>query len=582
MKINLFQKLLLLLLILLVPLICVYAYSYSTSVNVINEQIEKLNGDRLGFFLKQINDETSQLAALANIVSQDPSVQALQRNPDVKIVEKLELIGNIERQLRLQTMSSKWHDYITFTVYYPARELALSNIRPSTKVPPYEFVEQPWTYVQAKPGQAAAFVHQDTDPQFGFSDSEPVQQITQIRFSVNVLAKMLAQLNDSGQGETFLYAKGLPPIMRAEADNRLVKAMIEEMAGMESLAGLSNHVIALDGQNVLVNVRQADSLGWLLVDLVPINTILEPINQSRNLFYTALIALLLISILATLWLYKHIQQPISHLLRGVKRVRQGNYNVRVPENAHYEFQILSVSFNQMTEEIQNLVEKVYAEQIHAREIRLKQLQSQINPHFLYNCLYFIKNMTVLDEKKAVIAMVVNLGKYYRYATRTEEQQVELHEEIELLESYLKIQTLRMKRLHYSISIPEEMREIVLPRLLIQPLVENAIVHGLEPCLEDGMLEIAGEQDEYEYRIHVKDNGIGMTEKQAESLRASLDQTHQPERGYGIWNVQQRLKLHYGAEAGLSVFALPEQGVEIIMKWPKKERVNEHVQHSDRG
>ncbi len=121
----------------------------------------------------------------------------------------------------------------------------------------------------------------------------------------------------------------------------------------------------------------------------------------------------------------------------------------------------------MAEQIQELIEKVYKETLRSREATLKQLQSQINPHFLYNCLFYIKNMASLGEKEAVVAMSLNLGEYYRYTTRLENPMTTIREEMKLIQNYLEIQTMRMQRLGYEIAIPEDMMELEIPRLLIQ-------------------------------------------------------------------------------------------------------------------
>ncbi|MDG0810644.1 sensor histidine kinase [Cohnella rhizosphaerae] len=191
-------------------------------------------------------------------------------------------------------------------------------------------------------------------------------------------------------------------------------------------------------------------------------------------------------------LYQNIRRPIKALIRGVQQLKKGNYAARIPVKGDNEFTFLFHKFNDMAQEIDLLVGKVYAEQLRSREATLKQLQSQINPHFLYNCLAFMKSMAVLEEKEAIIAMSVSLSKYYRYTTRNEQQLVSVREEMALVENYLRIQGLQMKRLSVSIELPDALLDKQIPRLLIQPVVENAIVHGIEPCETAGRIVIRGE------------------------------------------------------------------------------------------
>lgn len=126
-----------------------------------------------------------------------------------------------------------------------------------------------------------------------------------------------------------------------------------------------------------------------------------------------------------------------------------------------------------------LIEQVYLEQLRAKDAHLKQLQSQINPHFLYNCLFFIKSKAVVGDTDSVEAMALNLGEYYRYITKTDHSLTTLQDELKLLENYLEIQNLRKQRISYEMDIAEDLLGLQIPRLLIQPLVENSIIHGIE-------------------------------------------------------------------------------------------------------
>ena len=152
----------------------------------------------------------------------------------------------------------------------------------------------------------------------------------------------------------------------------------------------------------------------------------------------------------------------------------------------------------MAAEIEQLIQKVYVEQLRSREANLKQLQSQINPHFLYNCFALIRSLTRLGKHDSVMEMALHLSKYYRYTTRVEKQSASLQEELDLIESYLKIQQLHISHLHYEIDIPDHMRHLDIPRLLLQPLVENAVIHGIERVERDGIITVSGGQTDRFY------------------------------------------------------------------------------------
>ncbi len=315
---------------------------------------------------------------------------------------------------------------------------------------------------------------------------------------------MLNLLKQGDKREPFLYQSGMEPILNYTADRTLVGRVVEQLDRQE-LQHSGSITVSLNKQKYIVNYIRSESLGWYLVDIVPLESIFAPIITSRNLFYTSIGLLTAMSLLVTLLLYRNVQRPIQLLIRGVQRIKDGQYSARLKQQPNNEFDFLFISFNEMAEKIQELIEKVYKETLRSREATLKQLQSQINPHFLYNCLFYIKNMANLGDKEAVVAMSLNLGEYYRYTTRLESTMTKLKEEVKLIENYLMIQTLRLQRLHYEIDIPEEMQTLEIPRLLIQPLVENAVIHGVENSLQFGVIQVKGERVNGINKIIVDDN-----------------------------------------------------------------------------
>jgi two-component system sensor histidine kinase YesM len=227
---------------------------------------------------------------------------------------------------------------------------------------------------------------------------------------------------------------------------------------------------------------------------------------------------------------------------------------------------------------------VYEEQIRSREAMLKQLQSQINPHFLYNCLFYIKNMARLGDEESVVAMALNLGEYFRYTTRMNKETALFQEELDVVVNYLEIQNLRMKRIAYHIEVPEPIRILVIPRLMLQPIVENAVVHGIEPIDGKGEIRIHGAVQEGEYRVVVEDNGVGLDDEQLAQLQRRLELPEEEvSASYGLWNVNQRLKLMFAPGSGLLLSRSPLGGlaVTVILKLVKEEE-GRRVSDFDRG
>ncbi|MNP11455.1 Sensor histidine kinase YehU [compost metagenome] len=175
-------------------------------------------------------------------------------------------------------------------------------------------------------------------------------------------------------------------------------------------------------------------------------------------------------------------------------------------------------------------------------------------------------MAKLKNFQAVVAMSHNLSNYYRYTTRQERDLVPLIEEMDFVTNYLEIQKMRMSRLNYTIDLPVGLKQLDIPLLVIQPLVENAVIHGIEENAGPGLVRIRGEFDERGITLSVEDNGKGMNDQELLSLQYKLTQPVDNEMGYGLWNVQQRMQLRYGGDSGLTLCHSELGGLKALLYW----------------
>lgn len=394
--------------------------------------------------------------------------------------------------------------------------------------------------------------------------------IVEVSFPKEYLVKELDNFKQGGKGDPFLYHPFDGIITNKTTDTEKVDLLTTKFDNGDVLK-LSGQTVELDGMDYLVNVAYLSELDWYLIDYVPLQQILQPIVQSRNLFYGSIGLLVIMSALAAYMLYRNVQRPIGTLIRSVQRLRAGDYSTRITSNPKNEFIYLFHRFNEMASEIEELIQKVYVEQIRARDANLKQLQSQINPHFLYNCFALIRSLTRLGKKDSVMDLTMHLSKYYRYTTRVEKTSATLQEELNLIESYLEIQKLNIPHLDYELHIPESMLHLEVPRLLLQPIVENAVIHGIEMSEKDGLVTVSGEQIDGTYHIWVEDNGIGMSEEQMANLKQTLLSPPDDETGCALWNIKQRLALQFGNDASITFNHRSGGGVSVCIKWPIEEK-----------
>lgn len=402
-------------------------------------------------------------------------------------------------------------------------------------------------------------------PYSSYLDPSSSNLVIEVQFDSSNIKDMLDKFKSDGRREPFYYLEGVGVIYNRSADKELTNNVIH-LLKQQPLQDLESRTIDLGGEKYLVNIVKSETIGWHLIDYIPISEIIRPIQKTNQLFYVSLAGLLLLCCIAAYLLYAQVQVPIKHLIVGFQKLKNGDYSVRMKPRGRSEFGFLYTRFNLMVAQIQELFETVYLEKIHVREARLKQLQSQINPHFFYNCFSFISSMAKLEKNEAVVAMSHHLSNYYRYTTRQERDLVAMSEEINFVTSYLEIQKMRMPRLQYSISLPADMRHLEIPPLMLQPLVENAVIHGIEAWTDASIIQITGEWHEEGARLVVEDDGKGMSMEDILILQHKMQNQMDEQMGCGLWNVHQRMHLRFRGSAGVSFSSSNLGGLKVTITW----------------
>lgn len=562
-RFNVFTKITLLILLLLIPVLSLYTYSNRESVHVIEHEIQSGTTNRLSFFASQVESTIYQLSLYGVSIGQDSSIQEYQR-PDFADMpyERVKLSVSILEKMNLYNAASKWHSEIT--LYFPrTRQVLSTDYYAALAYDENEFAApfpQTWSY------EGNRFTWHATDPVSAMATPKSARLITKISFPVEHLAALLDQNKINNSGDPFLFDPANGTIRNGSANASRI-ALLAKQLQETKLADSGAFRTELDGTEYFVSYIKSKSLGWYYVDYVPMQQILSPITSSRNLFYMSIAVLLVMSVAVVFALYRSVQLPLLQLVRGTKRLSAGDFSVRLPNTERNEFSVLFGRFNIMAQRIQELIENVYEEQLRRREATLKQLQSQINPHFLYNCLFYIKNMARMKNEQAVVAMSLNLGEYYRYITRSENDLASLREEVRMATNYLNIQALRLERMRFKILLPDAMLERTVPRLTLQPIIENAIIHGLEPQAEDGEILVQGSCDNGVCVITVADSGVGMTDEALAELQRKLEKPLDANMGCGTWNVHQRMRFLFGEDAGLRYARSDSGGVLVTLAWP---------------
>lgn len=278
-------------------------------------------------------------------------------------------------------------------------------------------------------------------------------------------------------------------------------------------------------------------------------------------------------ILLSYYIPGSITNPIKKLSELTEYVSKGNLSVRSDIKSGAEVQMLSESFNSMIDKIEELLGQVKTEQIRLRKAEFELLQAQINPHFLYNTLGTIVWLAEAGEEKKVVSMVESLSEFFRTSLNQGKDIISIKEELQHVKSYLKIQQVRYQDiLRYEIDVSPDLYKYTIPKITIQPLVENALYHGIKNKRGKGKITIKGVKSLDYFILQIYDDGIGMNENRLQQVCYGIKHKIPEESDiYGLYNVNERIVLNFGELYGISIDSKYREGTIVNIKLPYSEK-----------
>jgi two-component system sensor histidine kinase YesM len=328
----------------------------------------------------------------------------------------------------------------------------------------------------------------------------------------------------------------------------------------------SDNQYMINNQKYIITKTSIPMVNWSVIGLVPVDTLFKDSKKvTRIIFLTGMIGILL-SYIALAYSTKAIINPLTLLSKNMDTVAKGDLSIRMPIVAYDEIGHLTDSFNTMLIKINNLMEQVYNEQKQKKEYELSALQSQINPHFLYNTLESITSLIQLNRNDDAILVVKALAKFYRTTISNGKTIITIKEELSNIKNYLIIQNIRYQhKLTYTIDIDDDILDNKIIKLSLQPIVENSIYHGIRPLKRLGHIHIIGKKYSKCIIISIIDNGKGIDSNKINILKKPKVNT----TSFGLWSVDQRIKLYFGSTYGVKIQNV-SQGTHIDIILPIEE------------
>ncbi|HHW48169.1 MAG TPA: sensor histidine kinase [Clostridiaceae bacterium] len=352
-------------------------------------------------------------------------------------------------------------------------------------------------------------------------------------------------------------------ILIVNQNNKIVSCSNKSVLGRE-LDDVIGYNVQFDGsqgyfeakigkERYLVTYYKNNIMGWNYVCLEQLSRILSASEGIKQMTFMICFLCLAVTFLFSIFLSMKITKPVNKLVNNIKEVQQGNLDVRVNFKSKDEFGLIGSAFDDMIKRLKQSIEDIYEAQRKKKEAEIRALIMQVNPHFLYNTLTSIIWMTNNNKKDEVINMVSSLSRLFRISISKGKEIILVSEELQHAESYLIIQKIRYKdEFNYEFEVDEKVKSLYMPKLLIQPLVENSIYHGIKSIESNGFIKIKAFSENGRLIVEVADNGNGAKDSEAERLNGFLSSGAQDSNyGIGIKNVDSRIKMYFGNNYGLS-------------------------------
>lgn len=398
----------------------------------------------------------------------------------------------------------------------------------------------------------------------------------------SVISRMMRQINDSSGGQYFYLCDSNGEIIYHPKQMQIGDGVQKE--NHQAVADYKEGIYQekFEGENRKVIVNTISYTGWKLVGVLPDSTFTDGIIDIR--YFVAMLMLLVAMMLVTInrVVSVRISRPILQLSDSVREYETG----KKPEiyiGGSTEIRYLGHSIQSFYEKIDILMKEIVWEQTERRKSELAALQSQINPHFLYNTLESITWMIEGERNEEASFMITQLAKFFRISLSKGRTVITIRDELQHAQSYMNIQKIRYKNtFSVTFAVAEELYSYCTVKLILQPLLENAIAYGVGAMDDSGEIVVAGERKGRDIILSVKDNGIGMTEEEVEHILTDGERISKHGSGVGLVNVNNRIQILFGKEYGLKVESEPDEGTVVSIRMPAVPYTEENREILEKG
>lgn len=560
-KVSVFRRIMV---VFIFAMILLYAFSiilYVRSVNSLKNRLTESIYITENIYIKSMEQDIMFLnkQKFLSTMKQDWSLLSTKRGY-INNYDTLQVVLYAQERLQAIRNSSLYIDDVS--AHFPSwgRTLSAKSGLMDFKTDEFNNVRMPLA------AEGAQFVYYDDGIYLtsAYKYKYPVTFSIVLKLDMQEIALSLSKLNILNKSYSMLVKSDTGKLLAISSDKVPSKAL-EVINKLNEVHG--NFNLNIDDTKYICVYDSSKYLGFTVVNLMPATELYKSLSIYYVLIWLFSAVVILTIVIYIYYIHKTIGKPMHVLINAFKQMEKGNFGVRVKSNINSDFDMLYDSFNHMTEHIQHLIDEVYEKEILVQGANLKQLQTQINPHFLYNSFYILHRMIKLGDNENAELFSSYLGKYFKYITRNAMDEMPLSMEVEHARAYADIMAIRLGDI-VSIEfdkIPEKFTNLKVPRLMLQPLLENAFEHGIKGVLREGLIQVHFNETNGDLIITIEDNGVGMAFEQLTKINEQLSNTTTNGEITGMLNIHRRLKLMYGEGYGLLISAGKLEGTRITLR-----------------
>lgn len=566
--ISIFVRLLVLFFLVTIPLYVISIYANKKGADNVKEQIARSTMYQVTFYLRDFESEVQRITEMQARYIDDLDFKQLSLlGPALDVSEQVRSLNGIRNKLLLLQSTSKYVESIT--AYIPSMEMTIDSSGYMQECCTADELSVLFRTTSPKLGRIHEGLLLNQISTYILSDEEriPAYGIS-ARLSEERIQRSLLDFIQYDRGSALLMSHADRWTIQNCSDD-LLMAQSQDFfrRHLEAPTGIGN--ISVEGQPYLVVRRASPQLRLSLLVFIPETEFLRYLESYGNWMKLTSVVTAIVLVAFSIWLYRLMEQPLVELVHAFRKVESGDMSVEIAHDGNDEFTYLYRRFNKMVRNLKSSMERAYEQEIRAKNAELKQLQYQINPHFLYNSIFIIYRMTKRGDISTIEKLSRHLGEYYRFVTRSSANEIPLQDEIDHACNYIEVQRIRFgRRIAVEVGdIPEGREQVIVPRLVVQPLIENSYNHGLKNKEADGLISLSMEEEGGMMFIRVDDNGDDLPDADLNRIRDLVARTDHTMENTGIVNIHRRLVITYGEHSGIDVARSAFGGLSVALRIP---------------